>query len=224
MKRIIIPTTYHQDTLAALRLATEMNTQGELTITLLTISELPDSITDLLFLLPRPKEDEQARQALIRSAEQVIQTSRGAVVLHHEHQYGVTRPTIMQVLDRLNTDMIIVPLSFQRSGNYLHKSLLSVLHNLNYPLMLLPLEEAVPAAIQRALYLHEDVTPAPNALAQLPFHVIHQSMLTEAMEDQTLQSVINKFNINLVVQSRTNHQVPQNNALTTELKLPVLTV
>ena len=90
--------------------------------------------------------------------------------------------------------------------------------------MLLPLEEAVPVMIQRALYLHEDMSPVVKSLPQLPFHVIHQIMVTEAMQNTGLKQVVNDFNIDLVVQSRQGTRIPQNNELTTELSLPVLTL
>ena len=224
MKRILIPTVFHQDTLAAVRLAAELNTQGDLVITLMTAFELSDSITDLLFLAPHHHIDEQARHTFMDSVREVINARNERIELKEHHQFGVARPVISQVLERLNTDMIIVPRSFQESKNYIHKSLLSVFNKLKYPLMLLPLEKSVPSAIQRALYLQPDAGTEIGTLAQFPFHVIHQDMLSETMQGQSLQNIINNFNIDLVVQSKRSRQIPQNNELSAELQLPVLTV
>lgn len=224
MKRILIPTVFHQDTLAAVRLATELNAHGdEVIITLLTASELSNSITDLLFLTPHSETDKRARQQLIGVVHSIIRSRKSIQLLEH-HQYGVSRPKVSQLLERLETDMILVPRSFQESRNYVHKTLLSIFNKLHHPLMLLPMEQAVPAMIQRALYVHEDMTPVVKSLPQMPFHIIHQIMLTEAMQGGPLKKVVSEFNIDLVVQSRQGNRIPQNNDLTTELSLPVLTV
>lgn len=224
MKRILIPTVFHQDTLAAVRLAAELNAHGdEVIITLLTASELSNSITDLLFLTPHSETDKKARELFINGAREIIRNRKSIRLVEHHH-YGVSRPKVSQLLERLETDMILVPRSFQESRNYVHKTLLSIFNKLHHPLMLLPLEKAVPVMIQRALYVHEDMTPVVKSLPQLPFHIIHQVMLTETMQGGPLKQVVSDFNIDLVVQSRQGNRVPQNNELTTELSLPVLTV
>jgi len=224
MKRILIPTVFHQDTLAAIRLASELNAHGdEVIITLLTASELSNSITDLLFLKPHSETDKLARQQMMNGVQEMLRTRKFMRMIEHHH-YGVSRPKIGQLLERLETDMILVPRSFQQSNHYVHKSMLSIFNKLHHPLMLLPLEEAVPVMIQRALYVHEDMTPVVKSLPQLPFHIIHQIMLTETMQGGPLKQVVNDFKIDLVVQSRHGNRVPQNNELTAELSLPVLTV
>src|SRR5690348_15965055 len=101
MKRILIPTVFHQDTLAAIRLAAELNAHGdEVIITLLTASELSNSITDLLFLTPHSEIDKKARQQLMEGVYEIIRTRKSIRLIEHHH-YGVSRPKISQLLERL---------------------------------------------------------------------------------------------------------------------------
>jgi len=188
------------------------------------VSELSGATTELLFQPPYPEIDLKIRQQFMSTLNEIMSSRNESIRIDEHHQYGVSRPVINQLLDRMGTEMIIVPQSFQQSRNYIHKSLLSALNKLHYPLMLLPLGEAVPAMIQRALYLNQDPGPAVMPLSQFAFHIIHQNMLTESMQREPLKQVVSDFKIDLVVQSREGSRVPQNNELTTELCLPVLTV
>lgn len=225
MKNIIITTTYEADTLHALKIAADLKRDGGGNIILLSTSELSDSITDLLFITSQKHIDQDKRTLLLKMWSAFREQNNLSLILEEHHQFGMSRAILEQLLERFNADMVIVPLSVQKSKQYIHKFLLKLLHKSECPLMLLPEEKQLPEAIQRALFLDVFGRPLTPSIQNLPFHIIHQSMVDlEQNEDHSLKLLIEKLKINLIVQTKRNGELKEDNSDVIELGLPVLTV
>lgn len=224
MKSILIPTTYEFDTTQALKAAADMYRVQTGEITLFSVSEIPDSITELLFLASYDGVDFQQRETVLQFWHdyQTRQRITANVSMHHQH--GMTRPVLKHLLNRFNPDLVIIPQSFQQSKQFIHQFTLKLLHQSECPLMLLPAREFSHKGIQRALYLDEAVKKLAGDVQQYPFHVIHHSMIANAEAD-SIRSIIEEMQIDLIVKGKrkkgsSDHQ----EANMADLGLPILTI
>lgn len=224
MKNILIPVTFEADTLQAMMIAADMQRYAGGSINLLTISEITDSITDLLFLDVNDSVDRQKRGEVMMLWENMKADHEiKADVLEH-HRYGLSRPLMKQLLGRLDIDLVIVPVSFQKSREHIHRQTLKLLQESNCPLMMLPSKSLVYKGILRALYLDQTDKAVTPAVQQFPFHVIHQSMISNGEYD-SIQSVIDKMQIDLIVKGKPKKNSVDRHAIdTSALGLPVLTI
>jgi hypothetical protein len=198
MKTFLIPTTFEADTRKALQLAMDMFTSSTDRIVLLSISEVSNSITDLLFLGSQKPVDLEKRQAILDHWAAVKKQNRNYGEITTHHQYGLSRSTFNAILERFNVSMSVVPESFQHSKQHIHQFMLKLLHQSQCPMMLLP-ANLPDKGIQRALYLDE---VSESATVQgYPFHVIHKSMMSEA-EYPSVQSMVEALNIDLIVKGK----------------------
>jgi len=222
MKNILIPTTFEADTLQAMKMAAYM-TENKGRIVLISSSEISDSITELLFLSAKDHIDTTKRDAL-RTAWKAYKIENNiSMVAEEHHQFGMSRPVMQKLLDSFDADIIIAPTSIQQSKQYIHKLFLKLLHKSNCPLMLLPEKEQASETIQRALFLDERTQPLSASLQQLPFHVIHQSMIQEH-KHQPLNALVDQLNVDLIVQAKRNDERAGEYVDVSHLGLPVLTV
>lgn len=224
MKNILITTTFKEDTLQSIKLATEVMGNNASTITLLSCSEISDSITELLFLSSTDHADLQKRSDLLSKFQEYKNAQSLKATVQEHHQYGMSRPILEQILTRYQVDLVIVPLSFQQSKIHIHELLLKLLYKTSCPLMFLPERKQSREAIKRALYLNEPGRGLTPAVENLPFHIIHQSMLDEANR-LSLEEMINKLRIDLVVKGKGRNESRQENETPiSKLGVPVLTI
>jgi hypothetical protein len=220
MKNIIILTTYEDDTLEAMKVANDLKRSSAGTIVLISLSETTDSITDLLFLSEKNQKDAAKRARMFVKWSHIERDQKIKPMSVQEHvQYGISRPVLIQLLERFNTEMIIVPNSVQQSKSFIHLLFLKLLNKSEFPIMRLPAEKGSSEEIQRALYLDETGKALAPALQNMPFHIIHQSMVDR---EQSLGNLITKLKINLIVQTRVHESVFKEDVVS--LGLPVLTV
>lgn len=198
MKTFLIPTTFEADTTKAVQLAIDMFSGSSDRIVLLSISEITNSITDLLFLGSEKPVDLDKRQVILNYWNEVKKQSDtyGEITTHH--QFGLSRPTFNGILERFDVSMSVVPVSFQHSKQHIHQFMLKLLHQSRCPMMLLP-ANLPDKSIQRALCLDE--VPAPSPVQGYPFHVIHKSMVSDA-QYPSVQSMVEALNIDLIVKGK----------------------
>ena len=198
MKTFLIPTTFESDTAKALRLAVNMFTSTSDRIVLLSISQVSDSITDLLFLGSEKPIDLSKRQVILDQWDTIKKNEETSASLTTHHQYGLSRATFSDILERFNVSMSVVPESFQHSKQHIHQFAMKLLHQSRCPMMLLP--ATLPGkSIQRALYVDE--VPEMTTVEGYPFHVIHKSMVSEA-EYPSIKSMVEALNIDLIVKGK----------------------
>lgn len=222
MKNILIPTTFEADTLQAMKIAAYM-TENKGRIVLISSSEISDSITELLFLSAKDHINTSKRDALRCAWKEYRIENNISMVAEEHHQFGMSRPVMQKLLEGFEADIVIAPPSVQQSKQYIHKLLLKLLHKSDCPLMLLPEKEQATETLQRALFLDERTHPLSASLQQLPFHVIHQSMIQEH-KNQSLNALVDQLNVDLIVQAKRNDESAEEHVDVTHLGLPVLTV
>jgi hypothetical protein len=219
MKNILIPTFYAQDTNHALKIAADLH-HAKRDIMLLSLSEVTDSITELLFLSSADAIDHQRKDDVLRCWREHKTMHRIAAEVKHHHQYGLSRPVLSRLLIHWEIDMIVVPYSFRVSRQHLHQFALRLFHQSGCPMMFLPDRDHSSNGIQRALFL-DDGQPVPSPVVQqYAFHVIHTSMLQER---GAVKDIVTRMHIDLIVKKKRNATDPYE-AETGVLGLPVLMI
>lgn len=222
MKTFLIPTTYGSDTRKAIEMAIDMFTDPGNRIVLFSVSDISDSITELLFLKPGKDIDISARQNILDFWESRREQLRIDEEIEIHHQYGLSRSTFNAIIERFNVFMAIVPESFQQSKQYIHQFTLRLLHRSNCPMMLLPPTLSA-KGIQRALYLDKMPESKTAAVQHYPFHVIHKSMVDQ-QERLSLKSIIEEMHIDLIVKGKKIDSESATDQDLRSLGLPVLAV
>lgn len=224
MKNILIPTTYEIDSTDALKVAADIcQHSGGGEIILFSISEISDSITELLFLSSKDNIDLNKRDAVLKFWESYSSQHRMNANIKFHHQYGLSRPVLEQVIDRFGADMVIIPQSFQLSKNYIHQFALKLFNQCNSPMMLLPPKNLSYKGIQRALYLDKADLKSPGVVQQYPFHVIHQSMI-EKENQEPIRALVERMQIDLIVKGKRKTNACDYEIDSEELGLPILTI
>lgn len=200
MKTFLIPTTFDEDTNKAAKVAMNMFSSPEDRVVLFSVSDVSNSITDLLFLADAHPVDLTRRQHILDYWSDLKKDFQVNGNMTTHHQYGLSRPIFESILQRFDVSMSVVPESFQNSKQYIHQFMLKLLHQSNCPMMLLP-QNLPGKGIQRALYLDE-IPETRTAMVQgYPFHVIHKSMVSEA-EYPSVKSIVEALHIDLIVKGK----------------------
>lgn len=222
MNNILIPTSFEIDTLLALKVAAGLNDPRIKEVTLLRATPVSDSIMELLFpTTPEDKIKLKREQVFKMWAKHVEQNQLSFTHVKEHHQLALSKPILMQLLDRFSVELVIVPWSYQQSKDYTDRFMLRLLHECKTPLMLLPEEHETQVGIQRALFLDENVQAPLATIEHLPFHVIYQSMVRTSNMN-SLKAMVDNLRINMLVLARGTEKklLP----LVANIGLPVLTV
>lgn len=219
MKNILIPTIFESDTEHALRVAADLKHNSSGDVILFSVSEVSDSITDLLFLSSQSTVDIRKQDQLLEFWKQFKARNSSAAEVKVHHQYGLSRPLCKRLISRFEVDMVIVPLSFRMSKQYIHQFAMRLFHQSGCPMMLLPDNDISYKGIQRALYLDELKEVASQPVQQYAFHVIHKSMMPN---NESIQTIVNRMQIDLIVKQK--RKVGENDIEMSDLGLPILTI
>lgn len=221
MNNILIPTVYESDTNHALRIALDVRHNADTEIVLMSISQISDSIMDLLFLSPEDAIDKKKRDEVLNVWRGEVPTEV-ASKLKVQHQYGLTGPLAKQILSRYDIGMVIVPQSFRNSKLYVHQHALQLFQKFGCPIMHLPAGDISYKGIQRALYLDDTKQDSAIPVQQFPFHVIHKSMLKQG---ESIQAIVDRMQIDLIVRDKKGAVSNDRSQMdATEIGLPVLTI
>lgn len=138
MNSILIPTDYQYDTLRAMELTRWVSGNAPVHIILLSISPLPESITEYLFMPSNNDTNANERKKLMEDWEALLKLAEHGVILTEHHQYGASFSIIEQVMQRFAVNRIVVPHSFQVSERIVHREALSALRKSNCKITFLP--------------------------------------------------------------------------------------
>ena len=225
MKNILIPTAFESDTLDAMKIASGLLNPFSGNMVLTTVSDLSDSIQELLFLSPDEHVDQRKRMDVIKNWKRYREKRAAALSLgiQEHHQFGLSRPLLNSVLEQFNIDLVIVPASFQGSVIEIHKFFVELLYRSDCPIMLMPFESHSGRKVKRALLLDGDDASVLDTIKRLPLDIVHQSLI-EDNNTQSLRLLIDALDIELVVQPKRKYVNIQRDPIVVALGVPVLSV
>jgi hypothetical protein len=107
-------------------------------VVLLSVSPVPDSITEFLFLPANNTVFREKRNQLMdewKTRKALLEVS---IPIIEHHQYGASFALIEQIMERFEVNQIIVPYSFQSSDKLIERDALKSLRKSGCKLMLMP--------------------------------------------------------------------------------------
>lgn len=235
MKNILIPTTLQQDTVSAVRAAIRQSAGNNCIITLMIVSDIPDVESAAYFLrTTRPAPTISQTKVVNDCWEAALATPDCNLELHN--RYGLSAPLLKNLLEHLDTDLIIIPQSYKQQREHIHHFCLGLLSNSKIPILHLT-EDCEEQEFNKALYLeHTTAQLGLQEVQQLVgcrfnFKIVSHATIEERHPNELgsqLTEAIAKNNIDLLIETRTAGKVKtkkQKAATVNEmLGLPMLSI
>jgi hypothetical protein len=220
MKSILVPTIYHEDTLQAIEMTCRLSTKEVCQVVLLSVTEINDSISEMLFVHEKQKALEEPRAALYEAFKNTSSGNTTWIIKEH-HQYGMSRPVLATLMERYAIDMAIIPNSFNTSNEHIHRYTLELLNETQCPLLTIPAFGKKLTQFNRALYLNKNGRHANGALAHFSFTIIEEASLI-VRGDESIHDLIQQHGIDLVVKDKSMLNASRENL--EGFRIPVLAV
>lgn len=235
MKNILIPSTFEEDTLYAVKTAINHAKGKKCIITLMYLSEQPDSYSASGFLRNMNIRLDEAQAQVIDECR-LLTDAEGNCRLNIHHQYGITGPLLKNLLAHFNTGLIILLPSFKSIPSNVHKQCVKLLGNCKNSILHLSPEKEQ-AEFTKALYLENTQTQFNVSELQqvvnreFNLKIVSQAMVNNELNAENLGSLLNetieKNNIDLLIETRKpekKFRKKKNADVNEVLGLPVLSI
>lgn len=196
---------YDADTLEAMKIAFRVSGNRDENITLVSTSEIDDSIQSLLFLSAKDAIDQGKRRQLMRQwawyRGQRNSPASWKIVEHH--QFGMTLPIGAALAERFNADLVIVPSSVSHSKERVHKCLIAAFEKSKFPVMRIPipLERLYKRGMLRTLLVGDHGESFPTVIDGITLDIVHQIEENE-VDEQLVRLLVDALGIELVIQKK----------------------
>ena len=236
MKNILIPTTFEEDTLTAVKTAVKYATGKNCAIVLLQLQKMSDSYSSLSVLREsKPLYTAAQNEIISKCRETAEQSGNCRLVLHN--QCGISAPLLKNLIEYLGTDLVIFTPSYKEDKNVLNSYCTQLLLNSKCPILHLGLTENE-HDFNKALFLESEQTTLNISQlqqiinGQFNFKIVSQAKVAEEHNPADfaplLSETILKNNIDLLVETRksekrkTKKKAAKN--VNESLGLPVLSI
>jgi len=236
MKNIVIPTTLQADTLNAVKTAIKQSKGQRCSIILLQICDVPDTDSGAFFLRHFKNELTVSQKNVLEASRNLVAVSQHCTFKLH-HQYGVSAPLMRNLLEHLQTGLIILTPSYKSAEKKIHKQFLQIVGNCKCPILHLN-SNFEAQDLNKALYLEqtksrlqaEDLQQLMQG--QFDFRIVSQAKIfenqnVEEINPQLTEAIV-KNEINLLIQTRKPAKIKLSKkdkiSINESLGLPVLSL
>lgn len=235
MKNILIPTTLQKDAVTSVKAAVKQAADSNCIITLMMVSEAPDAESASFFLrATRTSPTALQSQVLEDCRAETSHTDNCRLEVHN--RYGLSAPLLKNLLEHLDTNLIIIPPSYKQERDSIHHYCLSLLANSKVAILHLT-EDYEKQEFNKALYLEsEKAQLGLQELQQLVgsqfnFKIVSHASIGEHYPDELgaqLTEAISKNNIDLLIETRKPEKIRTKKrkqaAVNETLGLPLLSI
>jgi hypothetical protein len=211
MKNFLIPTTLKEDTIGAVKKAINLAKGNDCKITLMLISEIPDSYSSPSSFLREMTNSTTVNEENILDICREIVSKVDNCSLKIHNQYGISSPIFKRIIEHFSLNLIIVTHSYHQEEKRIIQNLIQLLDNQKCPILHLgALENQYD--FKKALYIENTASTIPIADLQqfinnnFSSEIVSMTSDNEAtnLEEFTpyLTEVISKNGINLLVKTR----------------------
>ncbi|RZJ64900.1 MAG: hypothetical protein EOO45_17625 [Flavobacterium sp.] len=235
MKSILIPTVLENDAMCAVSTAIKHARGKNCSIVMLLVADTPDNYTAAGFLRNGRQPITDAQIEVLNECRTKIRASGNCTLTVH-HQCGMSASLLKNLLEYLDTDMIILCPSYKAEKKRIHATLCKLLINSKKNILHLG-QGMYDVEFNNALYLEPDnAQMGLQELQQLvsrdfDFKIVSQASIADERntEDMTpfLTEAIRKNKIDLLVETRKAEKIRmrKRSALASdEFGLPVLSI
>lgn len=232
MKTVLIPTTFHEDTLYAVNNALNQVTRP-CRVVLLHPVPMPDSFAAAEFIRKSYNHLTPSQTSVLEKCHAAVNTTKRCR-LEIRTQIDVTAPLLRNLIDFLNVNLVVVSASYRAEKSRLHTRCLEILLKLKCPVLQLR-AEINEAGLKKALYLESkqanfNIQELQQQVgSQFNFKIVSHADITEAQSKDELADylteAVEKNNIDLLIETRTMQNRRKNYSNIDEiLPLPVLSI
>ena len=235
MKNILIPSTLESDTLDAIQFAVQQSKGQQCTIFLTFINEIPDTDSPAAFLRTMKCELTFSQKEVLSNCWKLMTDSKNCSLKIH-NQYGISAPTLKNLIQHLSIDLTILPLSYKSAEKRIHKQFIQILENCKCPILHLN-SKSENQDYSTAMYLEQNKSKLQiedlNTLIPENFNlkIVSQAKIFKDQNPEDLSTILNdvitKKNINLLIETRKPKKIQLKNKTTTTIQdygLPVLSL
>jgi len=236
MKNLLIPTTFQNDTLDALKTAIHYGNGASCTLVLLLVSDVQDNYSASSLLRSLDNKWTNAQEDILDKCRDLIAENTNCRLKVH-NQFGVSSPLIKSLLELYQIEFVILPQSFKNSSLKIHQYCSQILANYKCPILHIN-NSVEDIHFNNALYFENEKSNYPLAdmqqLVQERFSlkIVSQAKISSQEANQELipmvTEAIAKNDIDIIIETRKAAKISINkrkNLLTDEaLGLPVLSI
>lgn len=236
MKTLLIPTTFQNDTIDAVKAATNYANGTPFKVVLMQVSDVQEtfSASSLLRSLENKWTNNQ-ENVLDYCRELVAQNTNCKLQLHN--QFGVSSPLIKNLLDFHDIELVIIPTSFAASALKIHQYCNQILANNKCPILHIN-NTVQDINFSNAIYLENEKSSYPLANVQ---QIVEENFSLKIVSQATIPAVeasqeivplvaeaIAKNDVHIIVETRTPKKIRTNKAkkyyIDEAFGLPVLSI
>lgn len=232
MKSILIPTTFEADLINAVEAAVAQSTGTNCTITLLNLKEAEDTYSAGYTLQKMGSSFTAAQRQVADKCYEAVKRAPNCRLAIHD-QFGISGPLLKNLMEYLNTDLIIITRSYRAEKRKIHTYCLSLLVKSRMPILHTG-EEKKPN-LDNALYIeHKAAQLGVRELHRLVngrfnMKIVSSARLDEGQSVKTLENdllaAIEQNNIDVLIETRKPEKKKFSEFLINDsLGLPVLSI
>ena len=233
MKNMLIPTTFEEDTLTAVKTAIKYAQGKNCSLILMQLQKIPDTYSSISFLRETTPSFTKAQEDVLERCRQTVAQS-GNCRLKVHNQCGISVPLLRNLTKYLNIGLVILTPSYKNEKAAIHKDCKTLLQNSKCSLLHLEANNDE-YEFTKALYLeHTKVELGINELQrmiteQFPLKIVSQARIEEenpADIEPFLSETIAKNNIDILIEARKSSKKRSNTTIGTNhnLGLPLLSI
>lgn len=210
MKTLLIPTTFQNDTLEAVKSALHYANGASCTMVLMLVSDVQDTYSASSLLRDLDTTWTDAQEAVLDDSRTLVGAHANCKLKVH-HQFGVSSPLIKNLLDFHGIELIILPQSFKNSSLKIHQYCCQVLANYKSPILHIS-TSTEDVQFTNAIYLENEKSNFPLAnvqqLVQKQFSLKIVSQAKISSQETTEQLIpivteaIAKNDIDIIIETR----------------------
>lgn len=236
MKTLLIPTTFQNDTLEAVKSGIHYANGEACTMVVMQVSEVQDTFSASSLLRDLDTTWTDAQEAVLDECRALVAAHANCKLKVH-HQFGVSSPLIKNLLDFHAIELIILPQSFNNSSLKIHQYCSQVLANYKTPILHVS-STTEDVQFANAIYLEHEKSNFPLAnvqqLVQKQFSlkIVSQAKISSEETSEQLIPIVSeaiaKNDIDIIIETRKAEKIRRNKSKkqTVEdvLGLPVLSI
>lgn len=235
MKNILIPSTLESDTLGAIQFAMQQSKGQQCTIFLTFLNEIPDTDSPAAFLRTMKCELTFSQKEVLSNCWKLMHDSQNCCLKIH-NQYGISAPTLKNLIKHLSIDLTILPLSYKSAEKRIHIQFTRILENCKCPILHLN-SKSENQDCNTAMYLEQSKSKLQieDLSGLIPdnfnFKIVSQAKIFNDQNPEDLSSILNdaitKNNINILIETRKPKKIQLKHKTTNAVQdygLPVLSL
>ena len=214
MKNFLIPTTFEEDTISAVKSAIHQAKNTNCEIILMIVSEAPDSFSSSQFLREMRVNLTPSQELVLETCRYMIENTPNCKIKIH-NQFGLSAPIFKGIIEAFDVKLVILTQSYKQETKRIHQYLMQLAGNQKNPILHLG-NEQFKEDCNKALYIENTsanmhIKDVQQYLSEnFSFEIVSK---TSNFDDNYeafaphLSEAISKYNIDLLVETRKGEKI-----------------